>query len=159
LTLEQTRAILVHELAHVSRRDQVIVLLQNVAEALGWLHPLIVLLNRQLAQAREEVCDNYVLAETDAPSYGRTLLTLAEWIQTARPLPGAVGFFTSRWTLESRVAGLLDDRRSRATQLTFRGRIIVVALALALAMVAALGTVERTTSQPFDTTSLQPADN
>lgn len=156
LTLEQTHAILVHELAHVSRRDQVIVLLQNVAGALGWLHPLIVLLNRQLAQAREEVCDNHVLADIEAPSYGRTLLTLAQWIQTSRPLPGSVGFFTSQWTLESRVAGLLDKGRSRATCLTVRGKMVVAALAVVLAGIAALGTVERTAGQPLEA---QAADN
>ncbi|HVA46198.1 MAG TPA: M56 family metallopeptidase, partial [Pirellulales bacterium] len=141
VTPRQLRAIFLHEVAHVVRRDQAIVMLQNVAAALFWLHPLVKALNRQLSQAREEVCDNYVLAATDAPSYSRTLLTLARLVRSASPLPGAVGLFTSRWKLESRVAGLLDERRSRSTCLTRRGRAFVCVIAVALAAVTAFGTI------------------
>ena len=141
VTPEQLRDILVHEVAHIVRRDQMVVLLQHLAAAIYWLHPLAKVLNRHLAEAREEICDNYVLDATDAPSYSRTLLTLAELVQTARPLPGAVGLFTSRWKLERRIAGLLDERRSRMIRLTTQGKTLVVALSLVMATITALGTV------------------
>lgn len=71
---DQLRQILIHEAAHILRRDVVIVFLQNITGSLFWLHPLVAVLNRQLAKSREEICDNFMLANVDASTYGKTLL-------------------------------------------------------------------------------------
>ncbi|HUP82557.1 MAG TPA: M56 family metallopeptidase, partial [Pirellula sp.] len=147
ITSEQLRHILVHEMAHVIRRDPIVALMQNFVAALFWLHPLVRVLNRQLSQAREEVCDNYVLAATDAPSYSRTLLSLAELVQRTSPIPGTVGLFTSRWKLEQRIAGLLDIRRNRGTELSLVGCMFVVVTSLALVTIASIGTLRMTVAQ------------
>lgn len=147
--------ILVHEAAHVLRRDQLTALLQNIVGAIFWFHPLTAWLNRVLAQAREEVCDNYVLATASGPSYSRTLLTVAELI-TPRPVPGAVGLFSSRWRLENRVAGLLDEHRSRVVELKGRAKLLIAGLSLVMATVAALGTVTLATGQ--DSTESAPEE-
>lgn len=131
----QLRDVLMHEVAHIERRDQVMVWLQNLAAVVFWIHPLVRVLNRQLGQAREEVCDNYVLSATDAPSYSRTLLTLAQLTQTPRLLPGVVGLFTSRWELENRISGLLDERRRRGTRLSGSGAAGITLMALLAAVV------------------------
>ncbi len=133
--------VLVHEVAHIVRHDPLTVLLQNVAGTLYWLHPVVNWHNRALGQAREEICDNYVLATTNAPAYARTLLTLAELVQTPSSMPGAVGLFTSGWKLENRVADLLDEQRNRMVKLTSRARLQIVLLSLAMISVAACGTV------------------
>ena len=139
--------VLVHEVAHVVRRDQIVVLLQNLVAALYWPHPLVKKLNRELAKAREEVCDNFVLAGTEAPAYSRTLLGLAELVQQPTTMHGSVGFFTDRWKLEHRVAGLLDEDRDRQTILSKRGWAFVLALTLGLVTAISVGTITIATAQ------------
>jgi beta-lactamase regulating signal transducer with metallopeptidase domain/uncharacterized GH25 family protein len=130
-SLEPTalRDVLVHECAHVRRRDHLVGLLQRLAEMLYWPHPLIHVLNRRLSRAREEICDNFVLAQGDACEFARTLLFLAERGEGAcRPLR-ALPLMTARWKLEDRVAGLLNPRRSTMTGMS---RKSVTALAIIL---------------------------
>ncbi|MHC4402097.1 MAG: M56 family metallopeptidase [Planctomycetota bacterium] len=124
----QWRDVVVHEMAHAVRRDQLVVFLQKVAGAVFWIHPLIHLLNRRLAQAREEICDNYVLSFTDARSYGRTLLEFAELLSQTREVAASPGLFAFRWTLEKRVSGLLDPRRNAMIRTRTYTTLAVVAV-------------------------------
>ena len=145
--------VLVHEVAHVVRRDQIVVLVQNLVSAIYWPHPLVRKLNRELAKAREEVCDNFVLASTEAPIYSRTLLSLAQHVQRHEAMPGSVGFFASRWKLEQRVAGLLDSGRNRATLLGKRGWLMLVAATLGLVALMCVGTITVATARVDDDTT------
>jgi beta-lactamase regulating signal transducer with metallopeptidase domain/protocatechuate 3,4-dioxygenase beta subunit len=106
------RDVLIHECAHVARRDPLVGLLQRLAAALYWPQPLIHLLNRELARAREEVCDNAVIRAGDRRRYARTLVDLAESLGNAPRAAVALGLLPARWSLADRVAGLLDERRA-----------------------------------------------
>ncbi len=151
VTDRELREILVHETAHLERRDPVVVLVQNFVGACFWFHPLVHSLNRQVAQSREEICDNFVLHVSDAASYSRTLLAMAERLSDVRPLANAAGLFTSRWKLEQRVAGLLDPQRVRVTKLPRQSWLWVAAMTL-----ITLALASQTTLRPVQANPLEP---
>ncbi len=68
-------AVLLHELAHVGRRDNLVAQSHYVLRALLWFHPLVWLLERRLLVERELACDEAVLALVGTPrSYAQGLL-------------------------------------------------------------------------------------
>ncbi len=143
LSENQWRDILVHESAHILRRDHVMVLLQSVIGAVFWMNPLVHLLNRRLVRAREEVCDNYVLSFTDGRSYGKTLLELAELIPPAGRLAFSPGLLGVRWRLQDRISGLLDPRRKATTRTTtFSAAIVFSSHLLLVGLLAAADTAK-----------------
>jgi beta-lactamase regulating signal transducer with metallopeptidase domain len=123
---EQVRAILVHECAHVVRRDPWVCLLQRLATVVFWVHPLVHVLNRRLNQAREEVCDNHVLAHADGPTYAETLLAIAQLCYPAPRLQGYLTMMPRHYNLERRVADLLEERRDTATRLPSLQRVVLL---------------------------------
>jgi beta-lactamase regulating signal transducer with metallopeptidase domain/uncharacterized GH25 family protein len=133
-------ALLVHEFAHVARRDPWARLLQRLATVLFWVHPLVYLLNRRLDQAREEVCDNHVLACTDAPTYAEILLAITRACYPNPRPRGYLNMFSRDYPLERRVVDLLEERRDRSTRLPAPQRAaLLTAFALVLAAGASVG--------------------
>ncbi len=110
LSQEQLTQVLVHEGAHAVRRDPFWILLQRITGALFWWHPLIHAVNSRLNQAREEICDNFVLRNTPCEEYGGTLLLMA--VHPRPAAAGLLGLFSGGCALERRIAGILDIKRS-----------------------------------------------
>jgi len=125
----------VHECAHVVRGDHLVGLLQRIARMLFWPHPLVHTMSRQLARAREEICDNVVLAHGDRRRYAAALVDLAETVP-ARPRPRAViGLLHPHWTMEERVRGILNERRSLMTRMNRPTFVVLVVVLLAVGIV------------------------
>lgn len=71
----ELEAALLHELAHLQRRDQWVAPLLAAARALHWFNPLAWYAVRQVAVEREQCCDDWVLRRTTVPEeYTRALL-------------------------------------------------------------------------------------
>ncbi|HEY1786238.1 MAG TPA: extracellular solute-binding protein [Pirellulales bacterium] len=139
ITTDQLCDVLIHECAHVVRRDPLILYLQVIAGSIFWPIPLVHWLNQQLTAACEEICDNYVLAHRDALRYAETLLRVATVVgSTRRGLP-FVGMLHLRGRLESRIAGLIDADRNTSTRVQ-GPRAAVWLTAFLLANVAICGT-------------------
>ena len=63
-TDQELEAVLLHEVAHVRRRDNLVNLFQSWLGCVFWFHPVIWLINRQLLVEREGACDEEVLLHT-----------------------------------------------------------------------------------------------
>jgi beta-lactamase regulating signal transducer with metallopeptidase domain len=74
------RAALLHELAHVRRRDGLARVVQVWASALLFFWPVVRLVARRLDLARESACDAWALeaGELARPAYARLLVRMAE---------------------------------------------------------------------------------
>ena len=75
---EQIEMILIHELAHVRRCDNLVNLAQRVIEAVLFFQPAVWWLSSWARLEREECCDRIVVAHTGRPqAYAETLAALA----------------------------------------------------------------------------------
>lgn len=75
---EQMEMILLHELAHVRRWDNLVNVGQRVIEAVLFFHPVVWWLSSWVRLEREECCDRVVVAHTGRPqAYAETLAFLA----------------------------------------------------------------------------------
>ena len=137
------RDILVHECAHILRGDTRVGLIQRLLGVVYWPHPLVHYANRQLARAREEVCDNHVIRTVDRCGYARTLVALTESCRPAGAPHPAIGFLGARWSLADRVAGLLDPRRIPMTRTPLPMRISLAAVLTLAGMAVATVRLDR----------------
>jgi len=71
---------LLHELAHVRRRDALARVVQLVAGAVFFFWPIVRLVNRRLDLSREAACDAWALeaSEVPRPAYARLLVRMAQ---------------------------------------------------------------------------------
>ncbi|MEM8886110.1 MAG: M56 family metallopeptidase [Planctomycetota bacterium] len=85
--------VLLHEYAHVRRRDLWMQTLFGLANLLCWFHPLVYVARRRAAALREVCCDARVASvlREETPAYRATLLRIAENL-LAPPQPGLAGF-------------------------------------------------------------------
>ena len=133
LTGAELDAVLLHELAHVRRRDLSWHLLQRLVLVLLWFHPVAWALQAAIARERERCCDALALCHgAGAAALARALVKLAE-----RDLrqPVLVLAIAERGGLVERVRGLLEPGRGGSAQ----GRSRAAAGALSTLCLVALG--------------------
>ena len=77
LNRQELDAVLLHELAHAKRRDNLIRLLYEVSVCALWFHPLIWLAGMRMALYRELSCDESVIQHAHGQALVRALAKLA----------------------------------------------------------------------------------
>jgi beta-lactamase regulating signal transducer with metallopeptidase domain len=88
----EAELILLHELAHVRRYDNLIALMQRSIEALLWFHPAVWSVSRWMVQERENCCDDCVLTLTGRQeAYAEVLIRLAGEGRVSPALSSAFG--------------------------------------------------------------------
>lgn len=77
LNRQELNAVLLHELAHAKRRDNLIRLVYEVSLCALWFHPLIWLAGMRMALYRELSCDESVIQRAQGQALVRALAKLA----------------------------------------------------------------------------------
>lgn len=88
LNADELQAILLHELAHIKRRDPLMNLLQRIIEALLFFHPLVWITSRAASHQRENCCDDLAIKWGGEPCcYADSLVKLSELRQPGATIP------------------------------------------------------------------------
>ena len=110
LSRKELDAVLIHEITHARRRDNLVGLLYEIALCGLWFHPLVWLTGMRLAMFRELSCDDSVIES----SRGADLVTaMAKLAAPGKPhslRAGAATFFSQRLT---RLTASQPERTSR----------------------------------------------
>jgi len=115
---EELKYILLHELAHLRRRDDWTNLAQQIVKALLFFVPSVWWIERRLALDREMACDDAVLVQAGtARGYAECLARVAERSFLRRQLALAQAAVTRVRQLTVRVAKILDPNRQQPTRM------------------------------------------
>ena len=140
--LERLRIVLLHELAHVKRRDCLTHVIAQTACALHWFNPLAWIAARHIRTERERACDDLVLAcGTEGPDYAEELLEIARVMRGGRfpaVLAGATLAMAHRSQLEGRLIAILDPKVPRSGVSRTRAVIATALVACALPPLATM---------------------
>lgn len=125
--------IVVHELAHLARRDHLIAWFVVVAEAVWWWNPVFWLVRRKLREAADIACDAWVVwaLPNSRRSYAETLLEFSkDTTQIPIVAPALGAFATSSKSLERRLTMIVTNRSPR--RMSFLSFVLLLAIALAV---------------------------
>jgi beta-lactamase regulating signal transducer with metallopeptidase domain len=135
LSPEELNSIVIHELAHLGRRDDWTNLGQQIIRALLFFHPAVWWIDHQLSLEREMACDDHVLSRMENPrTYAECLLAVAEKSLLRRGLGLAQAAVRGMRQTSRRVAQILAANHPRTL------RVWKPAVGL-VAAIAALGAV------------------
>lgn len=140
--VERLRIVLLHELAHVKRRDCLTHVVAQMACALYWFNPLAWIAARHIRTERERACDDLVLASgTRGSDYAEELLEIAREMRAGRfpsVLTGATLAMAHRSQLEGRLMAILDPKVPRSGVSRVRAAFGVALIACTLPPLATL---------------------
>lgn len=110
---ERRRAVMLHELAHIRRRDLVGHVLGRLACAVYWFHPLVWAAAKRLRSESERACDDIALASgARAADYAEHLLDIVTSVRRDRT-PSVAMAMAQRKEFEGRMLAILDPEIQR----------------------------------------------
>ena len=138
LTPLQLKSVVLHEMGHVHRRDNLTGLIHSAVEVLFWFHPLVWWIGARLSDERERACDEEVLRSgIDAEAYADGILRVCE-LYMKSPLPFVTGVTGSN--LKKRIETIMIRRTAPRLNLA-RKAVLAAAGFVALASPFAIGIV------------------
>lgn len=151
LAPDQMEVLLLHELAHIRRRDYLVNILQSIVEAVLFYHPAVWWISAHIREERELCCDDLAVSITGDPvTFAHALAQLA----AIRPVPLDATLAAAGRPLAQRIARLLGHPRAESRQVA-GPEILAGAVLLAAAAVALFG---QSPARPkFEVASIKPS--
>jgi hypothetical protein len=139
-------SVLAHEIAHVDRRDHLVLLTTELNRCLYWFHPLAWFLPHRLTALAEQCCDDMAIAALgDRRQYARHLLEMARRLASHPNRIAPLGMAMARTSIiESRINAILDVRRPLARQLGCPGMLVLLAVVIPVVVFVASLRAEET---------------
>ncbi len=142
--VSRQRVVLLHELAHVKRRDCLTQFLAQAACALYWFNPLAWFAARRLRAEREHACDDVVLSSgTRGSDYADHLLEIARSMRSVALPTWAAVAMAHRSQLEGRLMAILDTGTPRRVPTRRRSMALAATLAALAVPIAILTPVPK----------------
>ncbi|HVG72984.1 MAG TPA: M56 family metallopeptidase [Vicinamibacterales bacterium] len=137
---DRLHVVLLHELAHIKRRDCLTQAIAQIVCGIYWFNPIVWIGARRLRVERERACDDFVLAKgTRGSEYANHLLEIAQTARPERlaPLTLAGVAMARRSQLEGRLMAILDPaiRRSSTTAARLAAAAALVTISVPVAAV------------------------
>lgn len=151
----ELRLVLLHELAHLKRRDMALHWVIAALEVLHWFNPVLIFAFARMRADRELACDALALAHTQGNAwwrYGETLIKFATRFPKRRALAGSIGILGQPGLLKRRIAAIAG--RGRPTHA--RWVMVTVTGALSLTTLTDARTPGGVGSGPTKTSSAGP---
>jgi beta-lactamase regulating signal transducer with metallopeptidase domain len=105
---EQVEAILLHELAHIKRKDYLINLLQTFGETIFFFHPAVAWVSSLIREERENCCDDLAIQKTKSKQEFIYALMAFQEYQESNP-SYAIGFARDKNHLLDRVKRIITN--------------------------------------------------
>ncbi len=161
LSPREVEAILAHELAHISRNDYLVNIIQSIIETLFYYHPAVWWLSWQIQTEREHCCDDIAIKlNGNSLSYAKALLKLQELANAPTP-SFAMPFAGRKNQLLGRIQRVLNHPQKKSN---FMEKLIATSLLTVLVLFFSVNAnsftapVEKETSEIIKTED-KPAKN
>ncbi len=149
LDADARRTLLLHELAHLRRRDHRVRLVELLVTALFWWHPVVWWARRELREAEEQCCDAWVLwaLPQSARTYALALVETVDFLCETRPaLPALASGMGHVRDLRRRVTMIMQGTTPRA--LTWSGLLALLGVGVFLLPVRPMWAQEEAAQPP-----------
>jgi beta-lactamase regulating signal transducer with metallopeptidase domain len=126
---EQRATLILHELAHLRRRDHWVRALEFAAMGLYWWHPIVWFVRRELREAEELCCDAWVVASLPEANrtYATALVETIDFLSAVRsPVPLLASGVGPISDLKTRLTMIMRGKTPR--KLSWCGLILVCGL-------------------------------
>ncbi len=155
---ERLEMVLRHEIAHLKRRDPLLLALSQIVAAAAWFHPGIWIITKRLSVERESATDELVLAQGIRPSSYATAILELSVLSPAKARSGVPSLAlcgmsdsaNSKSDVEKRVKRVLDPPPGDKGKFVKGVSLLILGLIVAAGLLAFVISRKKPTSEVFD---------